>query len=98
MKVYLWEHKDGIFLVDEDFTRISKPYFITHPQRTNLLKDKLKPGTSNNESLKMISDEELQEMVSKSVIRWKEMIQFKLIYLKEERYGFTENYIAQAEI
>mgnify|MGYP000998487156 CR=1 FL=1 len=26
-------------LIDEDFTMFSKPYFVTHPQRTNLLKE-----------------------------------------------------------
>lgn len=40
MKVYLWEHKEGFYLVNENFTMIAKPYFVTHPQRTNFLKER----------------------------------------------------------
>ncbi|RHW38683.1 hypothetical protein D1B33_07355 [Lysinibacillus yapensis] len=90
MKVYLWPHKDGIFLVNEDFTMISKPYFITHPQRTSLLKDRFNATISREELLSTITDEELQSLVNNSVLRWKSIIPLLP--------GFEEEFIAQAEI
>lgn len=90
MKVYLWEHKEGFYLVNEDFTMIAKPYFVTHPQRTNLLKERYTPNMSKGELLSQISNDELQMLVRDCVIRWKSI--FHLLN------GFNDNFIAIAEI
>ncbi|WP_404427331.1 hypothetical protein LG296_01805 [Ureibacillus chungkukjangi] len=90
MKVYLWGHKDGIYLINEDFTMAAKPYFITHPQRTLLLKERIEPGMDNIKLLSTITDEDLQLLVKDSVIRWKTIIPLL--------NGFKENFIAIADI
>lgn len=90
MKVFLWEHIDGVFLVDEDIANVAKPYFISHPQRIVLLKTRVVIGMSNRELLSTINDDELQELVNQAVIHWKPI----LPYLK----GFKENFIAAADI
>lgn len=90
MKVYLWEHVDGVFLINEDYTMVSKPYFIKQPKRVNILKDRADSIVSNVELLKSINDEELQKLVTDSVIKWKSIVP----YLN----GFNDNFIASAEI
>lgn len=98
MKIFLCEHKDGVFLVDEELSMFAKPYFVTYPQRISLLKERFEPGLDNMNLLNTVKHEELQELVNKSMIRWKPMIQFKAMYSEEERYGFSEEYIAKANI
>ncbi|MFP7199661.1 hypothetical protein SFC08_01690 [Lysinibacillus halotolerans] len=98
MNVYLWSHKEGVFLVNEKFTMISKPYFVTHPKRTNILKQRFEPWMEKQNLLATISNEDLQNLVNNSVIHWKSMIPFKVQYLKEDRYGFEEKYIAKASL
>lgn len=90
MKVYLWEHKEGFYLVNENFTMIAKPYFVTHPQRTNFLKERYTQTMSKNELLSLITNDELQILVNDCVIRWKSIIPVI--------NGFHNNLIAIAEI
>lgn len=97
MKVYLWAHVDGVFLLNEDLSMWSKPYFVTHPQRTLLLKERYKEGMDKNEILFTVTDEELQQLVDNAIINWKPILTF-MKYKNDELFGFAENYIATAEI
>lgn len=91
MKVYLWEHQEGVFLVNEDYTMVSKPYFIKQPKRVAVLKDRVDSGdVSNLELLKSITDEDLQKLVDDAIINWKLITPYLI--------GFSEDFIAVAEI
>ncbi|WP_346235804.1 hypothetical protein MKY04_10100 [Lysinibacillus telephonicus] len=51
MRVYLWAHIEGVYLLNEDLTMWSKPYFVTHQQRTLVLKDRYAEGINKTELL-----------------------------------------------
>ncbi|WP_400194595.1 hypothetical protein [Lysinibacillus telephonicus] len=96
MKVYLWAHIEGVYLLNEDLSMWSKPYFIKQPQRILLLKERFKEGMDNIDLLCTINNEELQQLVKNSVINWKPLLPF-MKYADIELFGFAENYIATAE-
>lgn len=96
MKVYLWKHRDGIFLLNEDFTKFCRPYFITHPQRTLLLKARY--NGDKVDLLSSVTNEELQELVNNALLKWKPVLPYAMVDEFEELIGFEENYIAVAEV
>lgn len=97
MKVYLWTHLEGVYLLNENLTMWSKPYFVTHPQRTLVLKDRYVEGINKTDLLCTVTDDELKKLVDNAIIRWKPM----LPYMKNqnsELLGFSKKYIATAEL
>lgn len=97
MKVYLWAHVEGVYLLNEDLSMWSKPYFVTHPQRTLVLKERYVDGMNKTDLLCTVTDNELKQLVENAIIRWKPMLSY-MINSKGELKGFAEKYIATAEI
>ncbi|WP_421663708.1 hypothetical protein [Lysinibacillus telephonicus] len=97
MKVYLWAHIEGVNLLNEDLSMWSKPYFVTHPQRTLLLKDRYVEGMNKTDLLCTVTDDELKQLVENAIIRWKPMLSY-MINSKGELEGFAKKYIATAEL
>ncbi len=92
MKVYLWPHTEGIYLVNEDKTEWCKPYFITHPQRMSILKERYNEKTMDKVDLLLtVTNEELQQMVDNAILKWKPMLNFI-------EAGLHDEYVAEAEI
>ena len=71
MKIYLHEHSTGVYLLNEDCTAFCRPYFITHPTRTLILRKK---GLSKEEVLFSVTDDELEEMANNCLLKWRELL------------------------
>lgn len=77
MKVYMWVGEEGVYLINEKRTMWARPYFISHPQRTNLLKERYDPTLMDKTDLLItVTDEELQQLVDNAVIHWKIMLDY----------------------
>lgn len=94
MKVYLHEHETGIYLLNEDCTAFCRPYFITHPLRTLILKEK---DLSKEEVLYSVSDDELEQMANNCLLKWRELLPW-MIDENGELYGWAETPIASTYI
>lgn len=94
MKVYLHDHYSGVYLVNEDYTAFARPYFISHPLRTLLLRNK---GIEKDEVLFNVTDEELETLVNNSVIKWRELLPW-MVDIDGELYGWAPKPIATTYI
>ena len=94
MKVHLHDHYSGTYLMNEDYTAFARPYFITHPLRTTLLREK---GLEKDQALFSVTEEELELLVNNSVIRWRELLPW-MIDIQGELYGWAPKPIASATL
>lgn len=97
MRVYLWPHIEGVYLLNEDLTMWSKPYFVTLPQRTLVLKDRYAKEMNKTDLLCTVTNDELKQLVDNAIIRWKPMLSY-MLNSKGELEGFAKKYIATTEI
>lgn len=92
MKVYLFQYQDKFYLINEDFSKMCRPYFLSQPQRMLLLKERF--NGDKVELLKSITNEELQQLVDKAILNWKIM----LPYMVDTAGKLKGQCIAEAEV
>lgn len=95
LEIYLWSNVEGVYLSNEDFTMWCKPYFISHPQRTLLLKERFEPGMSKVDLLNTVTNDDLAKLVNNSVMHWKPILPYML---PSDENQFEDSFIAFAEI